>query len=337
MWLVQGQDHIIRQLKTGIQLRRLSHAYMFVGPRHVGKGTLALNLAQVINCASVVDASPCGECSQCQRIAKGHHTDVRIVRAEEAKPGRPKQSGIGIDDVRIVSNQAQLKPYEGSCRVFIFEDAETMNDEAANALLKTLEDPPPQTLFILLTSQEDQILTTISSRCQKVELLPMSRKGIATFLVTNGYMNEIDAEEISHFSKGSLGWALSTVENPLILERRTSELDRLVVLLDANIEQRFHAASDIASTYYRDRHEATEILNIWLSWWRDLMLLKEGSKDTIYNRDYIDSLKKWRPIFSSIQVTEFIAEIYKTQEALQYNINPRLTMETLMLSVPDIT
>ena len=336
MWQVIGQDHAVRQLKAGLELDRLSHAYLLVGPPHVGKRTLALNLAQAVNCTPEGDTVPYGQCSQCRRIAAGHHADVRVIGLDQGNSGSPQRREISIDDVRAVSGQAHLKPYEGACRVYIFEDAETMSEEAANALLKTLEEPPPQTLLILLTSQEDRLLPTISSRCRRIKLRPMPQEEIASYLEKSRSVEKGDAERLARLSRGSLGWALLALQDSLVLERRKSELDRLIGLLDAHIEQRFHAASDIASLYYRDRSEAMEVLDIWLTWWRDLLVMREGVEDSVYNQDYMDSLQQWSLRYSSRQITDFIGVILSTLKALDHNVNPRLSMEVLMLAIPGV-
>ena len=172
MWQVQGQDHIVNQLESSLKQGRPAHAYLLVGPPHVGKMTLALNLAQGLNCLQGTGV-PCGSCLQCLRIARGHHADVKVVavggtqgaRASRPDPGegprRGRETVIGIDDVKEVLHQVNLKPFEGRVGVTIFDGAETMSDEAANALLKTLEEPPPQVVLVLLTSNEDAILPTV--------------------------------------------------------------------------------------------------------------------------------------------------------------------------------
>ncbi len=334
MWQVIGQSHAITQLEASFALGRLSHAYLLVGPPHVGKGTLALDLARAVNCTSKEDTSPCHQCTQCRRITSRLHADVRVIGLNQDDDKASRRREISIEEVRSVSSQAHLKPYEGACRVYIFEDAETMSEEAANALLKTLEEPPPDTLLILLTSQEDRLLPTIKSRCTRIELKPMAQHEITRYLEENRSVERNDAELLAQLCRGSLGWALLTLEDPLVLERRKSELDRLISLLGADVERRFHAASDIASLYYRDRGEALEVLDIWLSWWRDLMLMREGVEDWVLNRDYAKDLKEWNQAYTSRQITDFIGAIAKTVQALDHNVNPRLSLEALMLAVP---
>ena len=333
MWYIVGQDRALKILDVSLETGRLSHAYLFAGPPRVGKTTLALDLARAVNCVAVDDQIPCQNCIQCRRITSGHHADVRIIGLRRQEEGSRRRE-LGIAEVRSVTNQSHLKPYEGAYRVFIFEDAETMSEEAANALLKTLEEPPPQTLLILLTSQEDRLLPTIKSRCSRIELKPMAEAPLAAYLQENRGVEPEQSELLARLSKGSLGWALTALEDPLLLERRTTELDRLIGLLGASIEQRFHAASDVAGLYYRDRDEALETLNIWLSWWRDLLVLREAGPQWIYNLDYADRLEEWKSAYTPGQIAEFIGAMGKTVEALNSNVNARLALESLMLSLP---
>ena len=209
---------------------------------------------------------------------------VRLIGLRRLEEGASRRREIPIAEVRSVTNQSHLKPYEGDSRVFIFEDAETMSEEAANALLKTLEEPPPQTLLILLTSQEDRLLPTIKSRCSRIELKPMAEDPLIRYLEQERDVEAEQARLLARLSKGCLGWAITALEDPLVMERRATELDRLIGLLGATVEQRFHAASDVASLYYRDREEALETLDIWLSWWRDLLVLCEAGPEWVYNR-----------------------------------------------------
>ena len=134
MWQVIGQSKAVNSLKRGIAERRLSHAYIFAGPQHVGKMTLAINFAQALNCLS--EDKPCGECHTCHRIASGNHPDIQVIRRDEAGKSEdtPQRKGISIDQIREMQHSVHLKPYEGSYRVIIIDGSEHMSEEAANSL-----------------------------------------------------------------------------------------------------------------------------------------------------------------------------------------------------------
>ena len=335
MWQLRGHESLLRQIDKSIRAGRYAHAYLLVGPAHVGKKTLAINMAQAVNCSSPEDG-PCGKCSQCTRIAASQHPDVVVIGVQRGEEEGPARKEIGIDSVREVHHQANLKPYQGSHRVYIFDGAEHMSDEAANALLKTLEEPPPQVMIILLTTQEEALLPTIRSRCRRLELKPLPVADVTRELVGTHSIDEERAEVLARLSMGRLGWALSAVDNPSIMEERGEELGRIAHLPQARLQERFSYASDLASLYSRNREEGREVLYLWLRWWRDLLLIKEGAEKFVHNVDYIETLQITSSEYDTVKLVGFIQAILRTLEALEDNANPRLALEVMMLSLPGV-
>ncbi len=361
MWQLYGQDHILRQLEPALSADQLSHAYLLVGPPHVGKMTLALNLAQSVNCLQGPGA-PCGSCTQCSRIAAGHHADVRIVgvgrrekspetggetdggsgradsRADSIEVPRPGQSTvIGINHVRDVLHQVNLKPFEGSRIVVIFDGAESLSEEAANALLKTLEEPPPQVIILLLTANEEALPSTILSRCQRLVLLPLSKEQLAERLVADHQAGAEEAERLARLSRGCLGWAISALKDPQVLEQQDAELDRLKEACEAGISLRFGYAAELATLFSRDRESAIQLLYLWLRWWRDLMLIKEGVQEFVTNKDQLTELSLQATQLTTGGIVQVIKRLVHTIEALEHNANPRLTLEALMVGLPRVS
>ncbi len=154
MWQVVGQDRVISLLQRSLEKKALAHAYLLVGPPHVGKMTLALDLAKAINCDAA--APPCGECTACRRIASGKHADVQIIglAGDGDSAEARSQTEISIDQIRQMQHSACLPPFEGRYKVFIIEGAELLSNEAANCLLKTLEEPEEKIVFLLLAARE---------------------------------------------------------------------------------------------------------------------------------------------------------------------------------------
>ena len=354
MWQIYGQDHILRQLEPALAGDHLSHAYLLVGPPHVGKMTLALNLAQSVNCLEGPGV-PCGACTQCSRIAAGHHADVRIVAvgrrdttgesddglgradtsADSDEAERPAQSTvIHIDDVRDVLHQVNLKPFEGSRIVVIFDGAESLSEAAANALLKTLEEPPPQVLILLLTTNEESLPSTVLSRCQRLVLLPLSQIQLAERLVADHQAGAEEAQRLARLSRGCLGWAIGALEDPQVLEQREAELDRLREACDAGISLRFGYAAELATLFSKDREATIQLLYLWLRWWRDLMLIKEGVQEFITNEDQLSELNLQATQLTTGRIVQVIKRVIQTIEALDHNANAKLTLEALMVGLP---
>jgi len=267
MWQVIGQDRILSLLDYSLKTNTIAHAYLITGPRHVGKGTLAINLAQALNCDS--PEPPCGQCHSCQRILEGKHADVAPI-------GLDSRTEIGIDDIRGLQHSASLPPYEGKYKVFIIDGAEYLSTEASNSLLKILEEPPQRVVWLLLAAEEEHLLPTIISRCQRLELKPVPSERIQETLINSYNVDADKAKLLSQLCHGCFGWALSALTNDDILEQRARRMDTLFSLLtptSRSLEQRFAYAQELASQFSQNRRAGAEIIEIWLDWWRDLMLI----------------------------------------------------------------
>ena len=334
MWRTVGHEAIVNLLQRSLAGGRLAHAYLFVGPPHVGKMTLALELAQAVNCLN--DDRPCGECTQCQRIVLGQHADVQIVglSAQESEGEERMRAEIGRDQVGEIQRAASLMPYEGRYRVFIFDGVERFSEEAANRLLKTLEEPPDNVLLLLLTSREEALLPTLISRCQRLELRPMPSERVAQELEDGWSVDPERAQELARLSGGCLGLAVEALSNPTLLEDRGKRLERIVAVVQAGLEQRFAYAAEMASLFFRDREAVQEELRIMLDLYRDLLLIKAGAREfaTVALPSALEGLSDGGR--SPREVVSGIKAILEASSHLEQNANPRLVLEDMMLSLP---
>jgi DNA polymerase-3 subunit delta' len=314
---------------------RLSHAYLFVGQPHVGKTTLAINLAQALNCEQ--ETRPCGQCRSCLRIAAGNHPDVQLIgRMANADPGEAgTKKEISITQIKELQRSAGLQPYEGRHRVFIIDGAEYLNEESANCLLKTLEEPPPRVLFILLTVNDNRLLPTIVSRCQRVELFPLPASVIEQALMEQWQVAPEKARVLSRLCRGSIGWAVSASRDESMVQERSQRLDELLSLNDAGLDQRFAFAARLAAQFSKSRDSVEEVLELWLEWWRDVILIKEGCVQFITNIDRDTALRSHAECYSLVGIRGFMQAIQDAVVQLGQNANPRLVLEVLMLSIPN--
>ncbi|MCH7608577.1 MAG: DNA polymerase III subunit delta', partial [Chloroflexi bacterium] len=191
---VHGHELAVRTFEAALKSGRLHHAYLFSGPAHVGKTTLATQLAQAVNCTG--SDPPCGACGPCVRIGAGMHADVVTIEIDpDATEGA--RTVISIDAVKDLIASAHLRPYEGRTRVYIVQSADRLSQDAANALLKVLEEPPPDVLLLLLTDNPDGVLPTIRSRCQLIELRPLPVARVAELLRDEHGAGEEQAEMLA--------------------------------------------------------------------------------------------------------------------------------------------
>ena len=336
MWSVIGQTRIVSLLKRSLEKGVLAHAYLFVGPSHVGKMTIALNLAQALNCEA--DESPCSGCSSCQRIVSAKHADVQIIglastgNADEVKT----RTEISIDQIRQVQHSANLPPFEGKYKVFIIDGAEYLSTEAANCLLKTLEEPVGRVVFILLTAHDSLLPTTVVSRCQRLKLLPLAAGEVETALSSRWGIEPPKAKLLARLCHGCFGWALSAALDDSLLEQRSERLRKLVDIIIADYEERFAYAAELADQFNQRRSLVWEILDLWLSLWRDLLLVKVDFGEAITNIDLEAKPADLARGLSLAQIRAVINSLLSAGDELKQNANPRLVLEVLMLGIPRV-
>jgi DNA polymerase-3 subunit delta' len=333
MWKTIGQKRTIALLQAGLERGTLAHAYLFVGPAHVGKMTLARDLACALNCNSTL--RPCGECSSCRKILASKHADVQEIGLGRL-PGETKtKTEISIDEVRSIQHAAVLPPYEGKCRFFIVDGAELLSVEAANCLLKTLEEPLPGVVFLLLTANEAALPETVASRCQRVELVPLPTAEVEAALVEKWKVAPETARRLARLSHGCLGWAVSATDSG-VLGRYSDCIDALVEAIDGNIEVRFAYAGPLATEFSQNRESVQDKLELWVDWWHDLMLVKTGLESLVTNVDRLETLTRMSREMDLAQIIASIRRIQEAGERLRLNANARLALEVMVLGLPTV-
>lgn len=339
-WGIVGHEWAVDFLRQSLVGGRASHAYLVSGPAQLGKALLALRLAQALNCERSI-GDPCGECRACRRIERGNHPDVRISgMAAQARGLKPedaaKQRDLKIDTVREWLADVNLKPYEGKRRVFILHDAERLNEAAANAMLKTLEEPPPYATLILVANTSGDLLPTIVSRCQPLKLRPVPRAQVAQALQERLNLAAEDAELLAAWSGGRYGWAAQMVENPDELAARQEKLGQLIGLSGLARADGFRWAEEQAKAY-RSGEQASvfEALALWQSWWRDIMLTAGGVPEDVTHVDQRAQLAKIARRYNVADIRDFIERLDQAAKQLRENVNPQLALESVLLHMPD--
>ena len=343
MFRTVGHDKAVKTLTRAIDSDRIAHAYLIAGPPQIGKMTLAMDIARAVNCVAdeqpnmfgETEPKPCNTCGPCDRITRGLHTDVRVVTLGQDSRGRT-QTLISIDQVREVQREASLRPSEGKYRVFIFDRAEYLSQGAATALLKTLEEPPDQVIFILAATDSDRLLPTISSRCQTFRLRPIRQSVIAEHLNSQYEAEEEAAEEIARLSEGRIGWAISTVADPAVLEAIEEKITTVESVVQAGLEARFEYAERLARAFSRDRDAVRDELVVWLEWWRDMMIVKAGLPRYVKHLARLDTFQAGAAKVTVEEVAKAVSAVEETSRWLDRNANARLALDNMMLAMPRI-
>ncbi len=334
MLRLHGHELPVRTLQRSLAERRLHHAYLFAGPAHLGKTTLALQFTQALNCEA--DPPPCGDCNSCARIASALHADVQRISVDPAAAEGPR-TVIGIESIRDLISSAYLRPYEGRSRVFIIHDADRMSHDAANALLKVLEEPPPNVFILLLSDNPEAILPTVRSRCQTLEFSPLQIDEVAGILRAEESVPDDQAEALARLSRGCLGWAIAASRDNTLYAVVHQRLERIADIAEAGLEARFSYADDLARRFQRDRSAAREELYAWLRWMRDILLIQHGQTASIVNLSWRSTLERQAAALSPAQVVRWTRNIEQTIERLDRNANPRLALEALMIESPRLS
>lgn len=334
MWRVTGQDRAVSLLRLSLEAGSVSHAYLFVASAHSGKMTLALDLAAALNCEG--EEPPCGQCDSCQKVYLLKHADIQVIGiGDDDGSGEAKsRMEISIDQIRQVQHSANLPPFEGKYKVFIIDGAESLSMEAANALLKTLEEPEGSVVFILLTTDSGLLPETVVSRCQTVEFAPVPDGEVEAVLKQSRGVEPDKARMLAKLARGRLGWALSAVQDESILGQRAEWLDEIQEVIAADSERKFAYSSQLSSRFSQDRELVYGRLELWLDWWRDLMLVKTDAAESVTNIDRLEELGSMAGRYSLAQIRNFIRGIQAADEQLKQNANPRLVLDVLMLDIP---
>lgn len=321
---VIGQGGAVNFLTDSISGKKVSHAYMFIGPGGVGKKMAALNFAKALNCldpkgmlAGGENVDACDTCAQCRKIDAFGHPDVTVISPDK------ESSGLGIDKIRAITKDISLKPYEGRKKVYILDHADSMRHEAQNALLKTLEEPPSDSVIILIVENINYIFSTVQSRAKRVRFFPLPSEAIEKILVEKHGLDKDDAGILSRVSAGSPGRALIYKEEDFF-GKRTRLINSLKhgSFLDSDVDR-------------LSKTDLKVLLEVMLTWYRDILVAKAGGGGTpgLINADRCDDIHNEAGHFSFKALDNIITQIVLTGSFLEQNLNPKLAMGVLGINL----
>jgi DNA polymerase-3 subunit delta' len=318
---ILGHDRIIEVLQRTLRNGKTAHSYLFEGVPGCGRKKTAMKLIQALFCTALPDDA-CGDCPSCRKIGSGNHPDIHFISP------LPDKRDISIEQLREIQHDLSLRPYEAPRKACIIDPADRMSVNAANSLLKTLEEPPGNALIILLTENAGILLPTIRSRSQLIRFSPLSLEHVATILESSG-MPPASAALLAPMSGGSIQRALD-FDNEVLSARRESVLAREQQFSINRIATVFDAAEELSG----NRDATIEILDMLLSFFRDAVHLGAGSKEIVNQsiRPAIESIATRRPLSGNLELLERICE---TRRAVQRNANPKLALDLLFMTLAD--
>jgi len=324
---ILGQEGAVRLLTEAISKEKMAHAYLFVGIPGIGKTTTALALCQALNCREPVKGEGCGLCPSCRKLESGNFPDLFILDADG--------QNIKIEQVRELDRAFGFKSVGAKYRVTIVRRAETMTEEAANAFLKMLEEPPPGNILVLTVTEPLDLLPTILSRCQRVSFRPIPAALIEAWLVKNQGMEKEKASLLSRMAAGSLGRAVKMGEGDF-LEKRQELLFSLSRIINRPAEEIVEWALGYGGKEKKEQKEAAVglMLGVWKTWYRDLLLSRAGCpEDSLVNIDFSRELKKACEDFTMDDLSESFFTLDQAERDLHRFRNLDLLVEKSVLKL----
>ncbi len=335
-WRTIGNERALESLEKAVLSGTPAHAYLFCGPASVGKLRAAVEFAAVLNCEGEV--RPCRECRSCRDTFSGHHPDVELIAPggicdESEHRDHSDSRDLRICQVRRLERVLSLTPYAGGWRIAIIDAADSLRTEAANAFLKTLEEPPERTVIVLVTDSEDRLPETVLSRCQRVVFQRVDRATVLRALGERG-ADARSAAAIATTANGRIGWAFRVLEDATLLSERDEMLDTAVRVTHGSRSERFLWArgADERGSSSRERYQRE--LHVWETWWRDVLSVSSGAREGLTNTERRFALEQESKLYSPADVITFLRRLLEVREILKGNVDPQLALEVLTLDLP---
>ncbi len=320
-----GQRQLVDNLKNAIRYGKISHAYLIQGERLSGKRMAANIFARALQCeAEDGEGKPCGKCRSCRQAMNGNHPDIIYVEHEKPKV-------ISVNDIREQINaDIAIKPYSGEHKVYIVDEAEKMNAQAQNAILKTLEEPPSYAVILLLAENAEAMLPTILSRCVTLSTKPVHEQLIKEYLMKNVKVPDYRAQLCASFARGNVGRAAQLASNEEFDRLKSSVVDMMKSIDGVEVNQMAAEAKRITE----EKIDADDYLDLCLIWHRDVLLYKScGENCPIVFKEELPAIAQTARRCSFESVEHIIHSIERARSRLRSNVNFDLTMELLLMDL----
>lgn len=321
-----GQESIKKHLQTAIKTGNLSHAYIINGEYGSGRQTIASALAKTIQCQSKTDdTDACGVCTSCKQAESHNHPDIKYITHDK--------TSISVNDIREqLNNDISIKPYSSEYKIYIIPDANKMTEQAQNALLKTIEEPPVYAIIILLTENCDSLLPTIRSRCVTLTMNPVEKDKICTYLENKFQLEPEQAQIAANYCQGNIGKAIRFANSSDFIEMKNQVLKLLKNLDSMDIA----SIIDTIKEFSTHKNDINDYLDLMLLWYRDVLMFKV-TKDAnllLYSDEY-SAISEQATKRDYENIENIIAAIDKAKVRLKANVNFDVTIELMILAMKD--
>ena len=321
-----GQESIKKHLQTAIKTGNLSHAYIINGEYGSGRQTIASALAKTIQCQSKTDdTDACGVCTSCKQAESHNHPDIKYITHDK--------TSISVNDIREqLNNDISIKPYSSEYKIYIIPDANKMTEQAQNALLKTIEEPPVYAIIILLTENCDSLLPTIRSRCVTLTMNPVEKDKICTYLENKFQLEPEQAQIAANYCQGNIGKAIRFASSSDFIEMKNQVLKLLKNLDSMDIA----SIIDTIKEFSTHKNDINDYLDLMLLWYRDVLMFKV-TKDAnllLYSDEY-SAISEQATKRDYENIANIIAAIDKAKVRLKANVNFDVTIELMILAMKD--
>lgn len=322
---IVGHEDIIAHFKSSIETGNVGHAYIISGDAGSGKKALAYAFADTLECEAG-GTEPCGNCQSCLQISTGNYPDIITITHE-------KPNLISVDEVREqLVNTVDVKPYKGKYKIYVIPDAELLNVQAQNAILKTIEEPPAYAVILLLTTNLDKLLETVQSRCLKLQTKPIRERDVLAYLTNVMGLTKEKAYFCLDFAQGNLGKAIKLAGNEEYAEIVDSVVNVLTHIGDMDVETLGKAVKDIEQF----KMSMNDYMDLMMMWYRDAMMIKiTGNVDKILFKNEFSTLKKQAGKLTFKSIEDKIDAIAKAEQRLLANANFEVTIELLLLTLKE--
>lgn len=355
-WGPHAASLACRTLTAMLESGRLPHALLIAGPIGVGKRDFAIRTAQAMLCESIDPSShgPCRTCRTCRRLhdpsqpmLDPQHTDVEVITPGalciETDHDHRNSRSIGICIVRRIERAANLAPFEADRRIFVITPADRLTAEAADAFLKTLEEPPDGVHFILLTAREAELPETIRSRCRTLTLSPLPPQRLDAWIDRWSNTEEVSMSddpasraELSRLARGRPGWLQVNLREGDPVTLRAAQIDDAVRIAESDRAERLNWSEQLVGRVATPQGVANVelILEAWTDWWRDLWLQQTDQPDSLTHVSQRDRVERNAALYDQHEVSQFLEMIQRTRALVQRGVNARLALDVLLLNIP---